>query len=151
MVKTLLSFVLFAAQVLSWNASGVYLCLGADGSVCVDFGPASCGCCRLDPADIDRCSSEHGRRDDHRGFPCGLPDFDPCGCTHVQISEPQCATLERATEVPDARRLVTTPDRSSSLAGACCDLATGQTALRVIPSDLPSGPLGELSSIVLRC
>jgi hypothetical protein len=152
MLKSLLSIVLLATQVLSWNAVPVYLCLGADGSICVDFGPASCGCCRLDLPATGGCESEHGRHDDHaRLKPLGLADVDPCGCTHVEISQHQQATLNRATEVQDAHRSVTTPAVSSDLAGACCQWATGQTALRARAPEAPSGSLGERSSIVLRC
>jgi hypothetical protein len=144
MIRSLLALVLLGAQVLSWNASPLYLCLGPDGSICLDFGPASCGCCRPQAADADGCQSEHAQHDDHG-------QGDSCPCTHVQISEAQTATLNRAPAAPDAHRLVTSLAAAGDLSSAGCLPTTSQSALPITPLDLPSAALCGRASIVLRC
>lgn len=144
MVKSLLSLVLLSAQLLSWNASPRYLCLDPDGSICLDFGPASCGCCRPEAAKSDCCAAEHGQHDDHG-------HADSCPCTHVQISEAQTATLNRATAAPDAHRLVTSLAVAADLSSAGCFPTASQTTVPMVPLDLPSAAICQRSSIVLRC
>ena len=144
MVKSLLALVLLSSQLLSWNASPLFVCLGPDGSICLDFGPASCGCCRPQTADADCCASEHAQHDDHG-------QDDSCPCTHVQISDVQTATLNRAPAAPDAHRLVASLSVAGNLSSAGCIPTTSRTAVPIVPLDLPSAALCQRSSIVLRC
>jgi hypothetical protein len=104
MVKTLLSAVLVAAQVLSASASPLYVCLGRDGTVTVDFGTADCGCCRLDGSGSECCDDDHPAPhacstdcQTHDGLePEHAAEFDPCHCNHLQVAELRSATLDRA-------------------------------------------------------
>ena len=106
MVNSLLSLILVATQVLSWNAAPLYLCLESDGSVCFDFGPDMCGCCHEDASTQESGSpaachehacghAEHARPADQAAD--SQSSSSPCGCTHVQISDPQTASLGRVT------------------------------------------------------
>ena len=40
MPRLLLTTVLALTQLISWSGAPVYLCLGCDGSVALDFGPS---------------------------------------------------------------------------------------------------------------
>lgn len=144
MVKALLCVALLATQVLSWNAAPLYVCLGPDGSFCVDFGPASCGCCRLDAANSDCCAAAHADEHEHG-------DIDPCGCNHIQVSEPQSATLVRTTLVVDSQRFAGPQAAAINSADAGRVFATSWPTLSFRSIDLPSAALAELSSVVLRC
>jgi hypothetical protein len=85
-MKAPLAIVLAATQLFASSASPLYLCLSADGSACIDFGPETCCCC------------QHGHEHAHAGTAdhdacCDRPHVDdPCGCKHVQISEPHSVT-----------------------------------------------------------
>ncbi|MEX0675446.1 MAG: hypothetical protein WD063_00125 [Pirellulales bacterium] len=150
MVKTLLSAVLVATQLVSWNASPLYLCLGADGSICVDFGPAGCGCCRNRPAEKGCCGSQH-EADVCGQLPLAVDNFDPCGCDHIQISEPQSAMLVRTTAAPDAQGWgIPLVAALCTGASGCCISATSADAPRC-PCDAHSTALVLLASVVMRC
>lgn len=107
MVNSLLSLILVATQVLSWNTAPLYLCLEADGSACLDFGPDTCGCCHehasTPETDSQAACREHSECNHaEHALPAGSTADSqaastPCGCTHVQISDPQTAALGRAT------------------------------------------------------
>src|SRR5262245_6186215 len=104
MAKSLLSLVLVATQTISCGACPLYLCVGEDGSLCVDFGPDSCDCCQHVPgASLQEARDQaaaHGNSAVHNYGLLGTrhsQDAEPCGCTHIQISAPQTATLERAS------------------------------------------------------
>ncbi len=107
MVNSLLSLILVATQVLSWNAAPLYLCLESDGTACLDFGPDTCGCCHEvastpDATDSHACHAHAGCNHAEHPQPAGSATDSqaspsPCGCTHVQISDPQTAALGRVT------------------------------------------------------
>jgi len=93
MLQLILSLMLAAVQVLAWNAAPVYLCLEADGSACVDRGPAFCDCCQNGKSS-PVCGSENCRdvhqHDGLAGSERSLGDAS-CGCKHEQISDAQVA------------------------------------------------------------
>jgi hypothetical protein len=107
MVNSLLSLILVATQVLSWNAAPLFLCLESDGTACFDFGPDTCGCCHdvaSTPGATESlaCHEHAGCNHAEHAQPAGSTtdsqaSGSPCGCTHVQISDPQTAALGRAT------------------------------------------------------
>lgn len=115
MAKRLLIMALVAVQCASWSGASLFLCLGADGSVCIDRGPESCTSCHEEEAghaccDLhDACCEEHAH--DASALNVPLLAGDPCDCTHVQISQTQAPTvvagqatksgLERAALIPD--------------------------------------------------
>jgi hypothetical protein len=151
MVKMLLSVVLVATQVLSWNVSPLYLCLSADGSLCVDFGPIGCHCRQHDAAQ-SKCPGEndlcHGQLADW-----AADASNPCGCDHIQISQPQAATLVRAVAAPDSPHHVIPPAALlGDLPSGCCLLATGSLAnVPLSGRDAPSAALVLLASVVIQC
>lgn len=152
MVKTLLSFVLVATQALSWNASPLYLCLSADGSICLDFGSANCGGCRHDAADGASCAADACPHDGHHACtPATAADVDPCGCEHIQISEPQAATLARTAAAPDSPRWEVPPTAAPADGARGCSLFAAQSARASCPLDTPSPALVSLASVVMRC
>lgn len=149
MIKTLLSAVLVGTQVLSWIAAPVFVCLDADGSFCLDFGPQTCRCCRHEDQ-ADGCHHEHGRHDTELDHSLATR-VDPCGCVHVRISEPKSATLTRATRVPDAERSVVPPAAAGEVAAGCAVLATCPSAFLSRAVESPPGALAVLTTVVMRC
>jgi hypothetical protein len=107
MVNSLLSLILVATQVLSWNAAPLYLCLESDGSACFDFGPDTCGCCHehASTPETDTQAACHAHTGCNHAEQARTAESaadspassSPCGCTHVQISDPQTAALGRVT------------------------------------------------------
>ena len=153
MVKLLLSVVLVATQVVSWNASPLYLCMSADGSICLDFGPESCDCCRHDAAQSE-CSSGHDPCHDHgQSDDSAADESDPCGCGHIQISQPQAATLVRIVAAPDcSHRSIPPAALHSDWAPGCCLSAARASAHGPLRGrDSPSATLILLASVVIQC
>lgn len=151
MIRILLSTVMVATQLLSWNASPRYLCHSEDGSVHVDLGPAACDCHEGEDAEIAPAVAAHSH-DDHVCGPSPGAVHDPCGCTHIQLSEAQSATLQRATTVPDSHRLVIPLVLAGGADSAPCSLDTAGAAAS--PWHLPgscSETLATLASVVIRC
>jgi hypothetical protein len=145
MLHTFLSAVLAAAQLC---AAPVYLCLEADGSVCVDFGPAACDCCRHVPAEA-ACADESCSHADHEeSGPVASAWFDPCDCEHVQIVEPQPATRERSNAPLAQPRSILIAVTASNPPSAAA-LASG-AAEAPPPRVAPSATLLLLASVVIR-
>ncbi len=92
MLQSILSLMLAAVQVLAWNAAPVYLCLEADGSACVDRGPAFCDCCQSGESS-HVCGGGECDAPGHDGLVTGEHSLNegPCGCEHEQISDAQVA------------------------------------------------------------
>jgi hypothetical protein len=79
MRRALLITFLLSSQLISWNASPLFLCLDGDGELGIDLGPESCNCVRHQHDSTnyhrhDRTCDEHGVALTH------------CDCTHVQIT-----------------------------------------------------------------
>ena len=159
MTKSLLSLVLMMTQFLSWSPSPLYLCLGNDGSFCIDFGPENCDCCNHSPAD-DECVTADGscKHHDHANSTRQTTELDDsvrastCDCTHIQISQPQNPTLVPSSVSTDAQRLVV------FFATITCDLYShigvppideAPTLLRTLHA--PSLSLTVLASVIRRC
>jgi hypothetical protein len=145
MVKALLSAVLAAAQVLSASVSPLYVCLGRDGSVVVDYGTADCGCCRLDGAEC--CDDEH-EHCEPASSESHAADFNPCHCNHLQVAELQAATLDHA-DAPDAAPALAWIDGSASQTAG--DLLATHHAIsfdRSCPA--PDGALALRACVELR-
>jgi hypothetical protein len=94
MPRSLFVSMLLAVQLLSWSGPSMYLCLGSDGSVCVDFGPANCRCCQHH-GDADGCGASHKHHqspercnDSQRQELLLVADRD-CDCSHIQIVQQQ--------------------------------------------------------------
>jgi hypothetical protein len=155
MVHTLLSLMLVATQVLSGNSAALYVCLEPDGSFCLDFGPSTCGCCQHD--ETDGSEAEHDACGDHDcdHHPADVASSDEhaepdCPCDHVQISEPQTATVHKAAAPPQDHLPPAPLAIVSDLAAACFSTNVGES-LSARLHDGPSLILAERASVVLRC
>src|SRR6266404_5708292 len=107
MGRSLLALILVVTQVVPWTASPLFLCLGCDGSVCLDGGPAACTCCRDHEHDEDACCGGGADNERHEHGPSRVPndrrrewvsDAD-CDCAHVLVS--QDARVIRRMRVDD--------------------------------------------------
>lgn len=160
MTKALLSLTLILTQLLSWSASPLYLCLGDDGSICVDFGPEDCTCCKQPTVAGSERVAEHGTCKDHvhhNSEKQGLNSENsvagaPCDCTHIQILQTQTATVVFSSVSPDFQRLAVI------LATPSCNLVShvgippieeAAILLRLLHS--PSSSLPVSASAVMRC
>src|SRR5580765_2953810 len=93
-LKPLIAIALVLAQVLSWSAPALYLCVSSRGAVCLDAGPATCQCSSDDchTACCDACADEHrhdqlslpARSKELSGGPSLSAGSSGCDCTHVQ-------------------------------------------------------------------
>jgi hypothetical protein len=143
MPRALLILFLMGAQLVSWNASPLFLCLDSDGTVCVDLGPDSCACCRHHH-DVEAASNTTGIHSE----PAGV-DAPPCDCTHVQITVAWTAvTVSRQGSGPIDLPVV---------AAFLGDGGRSELTSAVAPGRLLIGPASEFSSgiagrsAVLRC
>ena len=149
MPRALLILFLMGAQLVSWNASPLFLCLDSDGAVCVDLGPASCACCR------HHHDAEH--RVERRGRP---PDERSQRARLASMPRPAIA---RTCRSPSPGRQ--SPSRRKGTARSTCrpwrhslaDGARSEIASAVASGRLLIGPACEFSSgiagrsAVLRC
>jgi hypothetical protein len=160
MAKSLLSLALIVMQLLSWSASPLYLCLSSDGSVCVDLGPDACECCKHSAVESETCDATHESCADHNhGMPenqgTSLASFsvgDPCGCTHVQISQPQSPTLNRSSARADiSHSVIFLITMHCNLVPAVASPPIGQATALSPAHHVPSMRLTVLATIVIRC
>jgi hypothetical protein len=160
MAKSLVTLLLVATQVASWNAGRLYLCLGRDGSVAIDFGPGFCDSCQ--PAEAEcSCACEHAACPRHEPAACDAAEhaaacqhaggpLDPCDCLHIQISEPQTAVVKLSAEAArDA--LASIGLLGLDVASACLAGSPAAVGLFSPAEFLGAGPLALRSSVVLRC
>lgn len=158
MLRPLLSLVLMTAQLLSWNLSPLHLCVGTDGSVCVDSGPISCVCCRHRHHEAHECGLGHdaccGEHDEEApdDSSVGLVAGGPCDCTHIQILYRQSPAVISACWTANADPTVAWFDTVGcgvvSLEGYP---AFDETTTPLQPPDSQSLLLTLLASVVLRC
>ncbi len=158
MVNSLLSLILVATQVLSWNAAPLYLCLESDGTACLDFGPDTCGCCHEDASmpnsAQDACHEHAGCSHADHARPSGSATdsqaaASPCGCTHVQISDPQMAALGRVTFSAaelDVQAMLASP----TYPGVCATDSALTHAPSLEPLPAAASTLALRAGIVLR-
>ncbi|HEX4071080.1 MAG TPA: hypothetical protein VHX68_07920 [Planctomycetaceae bacterium] len=148
MPRALLILFLMGAQLVSWNASPLFLCLDSDGAVCVDLGPASCVCCRHHhDAETAWNATGESPTSDHSEPAC--IDAPPCDCTHVQITVAWTAVTVSRQE----SRSLDRPAVSAILAD-CAQNGIGSVSpagrLLIDPAcEFSSGIAGR--SAVLRC
>jgi hypothetical protein len=148
MPRALLILFLLSAQLVSWNASPLFLCLDSDGAVCVDLGPASCACCRHHH---DAESPRHATGESPTSGPSepARVDASPCDCTHVQITVAWTAVT--------LSRLGNGPIDAPVVAAFLGEGAWSEVASAVLPGRLLIDPACEFSSgitgrsALLRC
>jgi hypothetical protein len=149
MPKRLLTLALLLAQLLSWSAPPVYLCLECDGSVGIDAGPEHCDCHAQDAASEHRFAADHDHERHSLDADCGTHDED-CGCRHIQISQQQSPAVVSSSASFDTRQAA-----DACAAAVCCasslaaDVAAAFCLLRLSSVD-PSPPAAQFS-LVRRC
>jgi hypothetical protein len=158
MGKSLLSLLLVVTQVVPWTASPLFLCLGSDGSVCLDAGPAACTCCRDCEHDEDACCGGGAGNERHEHGPARVPDDhrgvwvadDDCDCAHVLLLQ-DARVVRRMRVDDDAQSVVPLLAPFVSAVGAEVPASTLASFLGPKCRDASSLPLSERSLFVLRC
>lgn len=162
-MKPLLLMTLIAMQLLSAGVSPMYLCLGCNGSVCLDGGPESCeGCtvsCRQEADAECSCHSAAACGHDHEESLATNPLAaewtsveGPCCCTHLPISVARAPNLTSSRVKFDATKFHACFSHWTCITATSDDLAWVRCQLR----DKPAGPpvsyaLRVLSTVNLRC
>jgi hypothetical protein len=158
MVKTLLSLLLVVTQVVPWTASPLFLCVGSDGSVCLDGGPAACACCRDREHEEDACcaGSADNARHEHR-LPAQSDDRcaasisdDDCDCAHVLLSR-DARVIRRMRVDDDALNVTSVLATFTTAIAAEVSAPTLATTPGMMCRDVLSLPLSERAPVVLRC
>ena len=159
MAKSLLSLVLMTMQLISWGASPLYLCLGGDGSFCIDFGPESCKCCKHPHIETNGCGSAPSACQEHDHSHSEKPSVNcdkfaataPCECTHIQIPEFHGTALVASSTSPDVERLVNFLTIASGLSFhvGIPPIDESTTLIHVPPP--PTLSLTKSASAVMRC
>jgi len=157
MGKILLSLLLVVTQVVPWTATPLFLCVGSDGSVCLDGGPSVCTCCCDHEHEQDACcaGSAANARHEHR-LPAQSDDRnsasisdDDCDCAHILLSHD--ARVVRRMRVDD--EMQTVDSLLVTFISAIGFVAPAPLAAfaRLPLRDAPSLPLSERAPFVLRC
>lgn len=156
MSKPVLSLVLALTQLLPWSASPLFLCLGSDGSVCLDAGPDACSCCHRHEDEPDcgglACSEMHDQCEtsDVPGL-CANDSGDDCDCTHVQLSQGQRAfrrggSRSGSQPAPALKSLAPVDGAPVTVARQWASLTA-----RLRPAGSSALPPSERAPFVLRC
>ena len=118
MPRALLIIALLTTQLISWDASPLFLCFDSDGEVCIDLGPGSCSCCRHEheAANDQGRPEQRSQQSSERRI-----GGSPCECTHLQITVPWTAV----TVSSDGARLV----HASNLTPFVADAAIGRSLI----------------------
>ena len=170
MANRLLSLMLVATQLVSWNASPLYLCVGSEGSVCIDLGSENCNCCpetaerasacvvahTQHPADTQRVSTRLIHEHDEDQLAPGHHDSHvssaACECKHIQLLYQQGPVVFRGRTASDLSWLA-----HHFVAPACC-LADGAGVAAFAAHSPPIDPLARApfglvarATVVLQC
>src|SRR5262245_43856576 len=158
MGKTLLTLMLVATQVVPWTASPLFLCVGSDGSICLDGGPAACTCCCDHEHEDDACcagsadNARHGHRLPAQSGDQGTASIsdDDCDCAHILLSHD--ARVVRRIRVSDDT-LKGAPMLATFVTGSEIEVSapTLATTVGLMWRNAPPLPLSERAPFVLRC
>ena len=95
-MKPLIAIALTLAQLVSWNAPAMFLCVSSRGAIRLDAGQPTCQCASDDhhTACCDACCDNHdhdqpvlpGRSSELTAGPNFSAGSSGCDCTHVQLS-----------------------------------------------------------------
>jgi hypothetical protein len=161
MLRSFLSLLLATTHLLTCGAAPLYLCIDADGSMCIDAGPADCDCCGDAVAtahDHEACGAtcdEHEREAAVADAACreagpdSLVSATPCDCEHLAISGSCAPAIVRASSAEACKFM--------PIAMAHPSLTTVPTATLGPSADLFEQPSSTLflsmvlRSVVLRC
>ena len=152
MPKPLLALLLMMTQLLPWSGAPAYLCVESDGSICIDFGSASCDCCHSEcPTASDVANENNGwsfERLPELSAGASL-DCADCDCIHIQISRPQTPIVSPATAA-QSNRLVVAYASPAFLLNTDCSTPDAAWLSRPLSSLVPL-PQARRLSVVLRC
>lgn len=174
MIKSVLILMLAATQLLA-GSGGVYLCIRNDGSFCcLDAGPQTCTCCEDKDTDghnlptmiaqeASACgcgcsdSGSSGTRDEDRESRSAelavVALSDPCGCTHIRLSQDQTSIrVARTASAIDSdvyAPMVADPSSFTKADGG--DGARFTVRGRSTPPPMRSHALTVLSWISIQC
>src|SRR5262245_63168639 len=156
MGKILLSSLLVVTQIVPWTASPLFLCVGSDGSVCLDGGPSACTCVCEHEEDACCAGSADNTRHEHR-LPAQSDDQgaasmsdDDCDCAHILLSHD--ARVVRRMRVDDDALNVTPILATFVSAIGSVDPALSLATFAALQlRDGSSPPLSERAPFVLRC
>lgn len=172
MRQAFLTLLLVAAQLVSWNANPLFLCIGEDGSMDLHLGPVPCDCRPDDaaargrvsarPVSPERCCPEQSCRDcawpaRARAIPAAPRERlqlaecvdASCDCTHILITVPWIAA--RVTHVvtgaspPQLAPTIGHDGAGATAAGACMASAASVATLAARCPSLDG------ATVVLRC
>jgi hypothetical protein len=150
MPRLLLIAVLALTQLYSYSGAPLYLCLGCDGTVGIDFGPTSCHHCQHKakrPAAVCQHHCAHHRHTTQIARHSAI--VHACGCRHIQLSQPN-SPIVRVQRSSDQHRVVGVSIVHST------DIIANTSApgpARYSPDNrffFPA-PTSLISSVVLRC
>ena len=143
-------------QLLSLGTGPLYLCIGEDGSVCLDANPETCTCCEscsesesADESEESCCSCGHAHESNKTLPIANITETDDCRCTHFLLSSGQsmpvvsdCDHVRHLTNVTSLCLPVLSLDGASSAERQVAPVMSGEP---------PSYALLSLSCVVLRC
>jgi hypothetical protein len=149
---------LLAAQAISWNASPLFLCMGGDGSLCIDLGPGSCACCQHGhdwAEDLSHNPSANGNRHSRSHDACNRHqapatiEATPCDCTHLQIT----VSWTAVTVSPETIRPIVLPSLAALVGdrdwGSDLSPLRASASLSYLSNDISAAT--ALRSDILRC
>ena len=145
---------LVVTQVVPWTASPLFLCVGSDGSICVDGGPAACTCC-CDHEEDACCSGDNDR---HEHGPARVPadsrgqfvSDDDCDCAHILVSH-DARVVRRMRVGDDTLNVAPLLATFVNADGADVTAPTLVTCPILMGREAPPLPPSERAPIVLRC
>ena len=167
MIKSVLILMLATTQLLAGSGGSVYLCIKNDGTFCcLDAGAETCRCCDGElpvveekPAGCTCCGEAASRtlsteeRTPSPSIELALKSNDPCGCTHVLISQdPAHAKVNRLSARSDVQQFI---EMAAHLPGLVA--IDNLNALRIAscwqyrPPTVESQALAVRSAVQIRC
>jgi len=161
-LKPLIAIALALAQVVSWNAPAMFLCVSSCGAIRLDAGQPTCRCASEDchTACCDACEADHDhdqpaladRSRELTAGPSVSAGSSGCDCTHLQLSWTGAPALR---DRPDVLKVSGTPaiDAVSPGWDLPADTVIRQLTDFAAPADSRAGCLALLvrATIELRC
>lgn len=159
MPRLILTAVLALTQLISWSGAPLYLCLGCDGSVALDFGPSGCQHCKHAAGHSKKTATVCcNHRSGHRHLAAArtlerMAVVHACGCRHIQLSQPNSPVVVRAQRTGDQHRSLALI--AATISAHSFDNLANSSALglqrHLSDSNLMPSPTTLISSVVLRC
>lgn len=124
--------ILFCSQLTAPALSGKFVCLAANGCVCVDGGPQTCTCCKIERQVPTSCSCGCHEEQLPQGFHAGDQD-----CAHIAIGKYETSVKVQASTdaMPPALPVgfaVATPPVAVASRARCSLLSNDSATLAVI-------------------